>query len=100
MRVRVVGERRARWAAAAAVAVGAALNELLIGPMVRCGPGLPAVFVIAFFAATRLDQGRVGVAVALCLAAVGLQSFYDPHVGASLLVSGVPVVLASWLSGQ
>ena len=23
-------------------AVGAALNELLIGPMVRCGPGLPA----------------------------------------------------------
>jgi hypothetical protein len=40
--------------AAAAVAVGAAANALFIGPMVRCGPGLPAVFVIAFFAATRL----------------------------------------------
>src|ERR1700678_3097286 len=100
MRVRVVGERRARWAAAAAVAVGAALNELLIGPMVRCGPGLPAVFVIAFFAATRLDQRRLAVAAALCLAAVALQSFYDPNLGASFLVAGVPVVLASCLAGR
>ena len=96
----VVWERRAPLAAAAAVAVGAALNELLIGPMVRCGPGLPAVFVIAFFAATRLDQRRLAVAVALCLAAVALQSFYDPHLGASFLVAGVPVVLASCLAGR
>ena len=64
------------------------LNELLIGPMVRCGPGLPAVFVIAFFAATRLDRRRLVVAAALCLAAVTLQSFYDPNLGASFLVAG------------
>jgi signal transduction histidine kinase len=100
MTIPVVGERRAPLAAAAAVAVGAALNELLIGPMVRCGPGLPAVFVIAFFAATRLDRRRLAVAVALCLAAVVLQSFYDPNLGASFLVAGVPVVLASCLAGR
>ena len=99
MTVPVAWERRAPLAAAAAVAIGAELNELLIGPMVRCGPGLPAVFVIAFFAATRLDRLRLGIAVALCLAAVALQSFYDPNLGASFLVAGVPVVLASCLAG-
>ncbi len=99
MTVPVAWERRAPLAAAAAVAVGAALNELLIGPMVRCGPGLPAVFVIAFFAATRLDRRRLVIAIAFCLAAVTLQSFYDPNLGASFLVAGVPVVLASCLAG-
>ena len=100
MTIPVAWERRNPLAAAAAVTVGAALNELLIGPMVRCGPGLPAVFVIAFFAATRLDRRRLVAAAALCLAAVTLQSFYDPNLGASFLVAGVPVVLASCLAGR
>jgi signal transduction histidine kinase len=99
MTIPVAWERRNPLAAAAAVAVGAALNELLIGPMVRCGPGLPAVFVIAFFAATRLDRRWLVAAAALCLAAVTLQSFYDPNLGASFLVAGVPIVLASCLAG-
>ena len=100
MTIPVAWERRSPLAAAAAVAIGAALNELLIGPMVRCGPGLPAVFVIAFFAATRLDRRRLVVAAGLCLAAVTLQSFYDPNLGASFLVAGVPVTLASCLAGR
>jgi signal transduction histidine kinase len=100
MTIPVAWERRAPLAAAAAVAVGAGLNELLIGPMVRCGPGLPAVFVIAFFAATRLAGSRLRLAIALCLAAVALQSFFDPNLGASFLVAGVPVVLASCLAGR
>ena len=100
MTIPVVWERRAPLAAAAAVAIGTGLNELLIGPMVRCGPGLPAVFVIAFFAATRLDRRRLVVAAGLCRAAVTLQSFYDPNLGASFLVAGVPVTLASCLAGR
>ncbi len=100
MTIPVAWERRNPLAAAAAVAVGAALNELLIGPMVRCGPGLPAVFVIAFFAGTRLDRRRLAAAAALCLAAVTLQSFFDPNLGASFLVAGVPVVLASCAAGR
>jgi signal transduction histidine kinase len=100
MTVPVAWERRAPLAAASSVAVGAALNELIIGPMVRCGPGLPAVFVIAFFAATRLDRRRLVIAIALCLAAVTLQSLYDPNLGAGFLVAGVPVVLASGLAGR
>jgi signal transduction histidine kinase len=100
MTVPVAWERRAPLAAAGAVAIGAGLNELLIGPMVRCGPGLPAVFVIAFFSATRLDRRRLEIAIALCLAAVALQSFYDPNLGPSFLVAGVPIVLASCLAGR
>ena len=101
MTVPVAWERRNPLAAAAAVAAGAALNELVIGPMVRCGPGLPAVFVIAYFAATRLDWGRLAVATAFCLAAVDLQSHYDPNLGGSgFLVAGVPVVLATCLAGR
>ena len=101
MTIPVAWERRNPLAAAAAVAIGAALNELLIGPMVRCGPGLPAVFVIAFFAATRLDRRRLVVAAGLCLAAVTLQSLFDPNLGgAGFLVAGVPIVLASGLAGK
>jgi signal transduction histidine kinase len=100
MTVPVAWERRAPLAAAAAVAIGAGLNELLIGPMVRCGPGLPAVFVIAFFSATRLDRRRLKIAIGLCPAAVALQSFYDPNLGPSFLVAGVPIVLASCLAGK
>jgi signal transduction histidine kinase len=100
MTVPVVAERRAPLAAAAAVAVGAALNELIIGPMVRCGPALPAVFVIAFFAATRLDRRRLAIAIALCLASVAVQAFYDPNLGPSFLVAGVPVTLAAGLAGR
>ena len=100
MTIPVAWERRAPLGAAAAVTVGAALNELLIGPMVRCGPGLPAVFAIAFFAGTRLGRRRLLAAAALCLASVTLQSFYDPNLGASFLVAGAPVVLASCLAGR
>jgi hypothetical protein len=62
MTVPVAWERRTPLVAAAVIAAGALVNELLIGPMVRCGPGLPAVLVIAFFAGTRLDWFRLPVA--------------------------------------
>ena len=53
MTLPVAWERRAPVAAAAAVAIGAVGSELLIGPLVRCGAALPAVFAIAFFVGTR-----------------------------------------------
>src|SRR5579863_9718431 len=76
MTVPVAWERRAPLAAAAVLAAGALGNALLIGPMVRCGPALPAVLVVAFFAGTRLDWRRLALAAALSMAAIGLQSFY------------------------
>jgi signal transduction histidine kinase len=100
MTVPVAWERRAPAAAAAVVAVGAAVNELVIGPMIRCGPGLPAVFVIAFFAGTRLDGRRLAVAEGFCAGAVITQALYDPQLGAGFLVAGLPVVAACCLAGR
>ncbi len=100
MTVPVAWERRAPAAAAAVVAVGAAVNELVIGPMIRCGPGLPAVFVIAFFAGTRLNGRRLAVAEGFCAAAVITQALYDPQLGAGFLVAGLPVVAACCLAGR
>ena len=100
MTVPVAWERRAPAAAAAVVAVGAAANELVIGPMIRCGPGLPAVFAIAFFAGTRLDGRRLAVAEGFCASAVITQALYDPQLGAGFLVAGLPVVAACCLAGR
>ena len=100
MTVPVAWERRAPAAAAAAVAVGAVANELVIGPMIRCGPGLPAVFVIAFFAGTRLDGRRLAVAEGFCACAVITQALYDPALGAGFLVAGLPVVAGCCLAGR
>jgi signal transduction histidine kinase len=96
----VAWERRAPLAAAAVVAVGAVVNELLIGPMIRCGPGLPAVLAIAFFAGTRLDTRRLGIAAALCAGAVATQAVYDPHLGPSFMVAGLPAVAAAAAAGR
>jgi signal transduction histidine kinase len=92
MTLPVVFERQAPLAAAAVVAVGAVANEYLIGPLVRCGPGLPAVLAIAFFAVTRLDWRRLILAELLCAGSIVTQAFYDPQLGASFLVAGLPVL--------
>src|ERR1700761_1975161 len=49
----VVAARRCPVAVAAVLAAGAALNWVVIGPLVRCGTGLPAVFYVAFVIGAR-----------------------------------------------
>ena len=88
MTLPVAWERRAPATAAAAVAIGATVNELLIGPMVRCGAALPAVFAIAFFVGTRCSGRRLAVGIAFCLGAVTTQAFFDPQLGPAFLVAG------------
>src|SRR5215472_3020480 len=77
----VVFARRAALTAAAVVAAGTVLNEALIGPMVRCGPGLPAALIVAYFAGTRLRWELLAAAAAACAVDVGFQAWYDPKLG-------------------
>lgn len=99
MTVPVVWERRAPLAAAAVAAAGAVVNELLIGAMVRCGPCLPAVLLIAFFAGTRLSRPRLAIAAALCLASVILQACNDPKLGPGFVTIGLPAVVLACAAG-
>ncbi len=106
MTVPVAWQRRAPLAAAAVLAAGAVLNELALGHIVRCGPCLPAVLLVAFFAGTRLNKARLAATAALCMLNVGLQAAYDPKLGPGLgfLYVGLPVVAlacgAGWLVHQ
>jgi signal transduction histidine kinase len=96
----VAWERRAPLAAAAIVAVGAVVNELLIGPLVRCGPGLPAVLAIAFFAGTRLGTRKLGIAAAFCAGSMATQAFYDPRLDPGFLIAALPAVAAAVIAGR
>jgi signal transduction histidine kinase len=99
MTVPVAWERRAPLGAAAAAAAGAVLNELLIGAMVRCGPCLPAVLLIAFFAGTRLSWRLFALAAALCMASVALQAYNDPQLGPGFMTIGLPAVVLACAAG-
>jgi signal transduction histidine kinase len=104
MTVPVAWERRAPLAAAAVLAAGALGNEYLIGSMVRCGPCLPAVLLVAFFAGTRLDWRRLAIAAALCMGSMTLQSYYDPQLGPGFVTIALPAValacFAGWLAHE
>jgi signal transduction histidine kinase len=100
MTVPVAWERRAPLGAAFVVAVGAVGNEFGVGAMVRCGPGVPAVLVIAYFGGTRLDPRRLALATVLCAGAVTTQSFYDPKLGPSFVVVGLPAVAGAVVAGR
>jgi signal transduction histidine kinase len=98
----VAWARRAPLLAAVTVAAGALVNGLLIGPLVRCGPGLPAVLLIAFFAGTRLGWRLLAVAAALCMANVTAQTHWDPQLGPGwdFLTVGLPAVALACVAGR
>jgi signal transduction histidine kinase len=90
----VVLARRQPLMAAALLAAGAGLNWLLIGPLVRCGVALPAVFYVAFMIGCRRAGWRpVAVGMALLVGNLLCQSYSDPRLG------GPGVALAAVLTG-
>ncbi len=95
----VAWERRAPAGAAVAITAGIVGNQLLFGTLVRCGEALPAILLIAFFAGTRLEQQKLLIACACCLAAMTVESSYDPKLGPSFLVAGVPAVVLACAAG-
>jgi hypothetical protein len=75
---------------------GAVLNCLVIGPMVRCGPGLPALMLAAFALGRRPRRrpyGAIGLAMGALVLSSALQAFTDPQLDAGVLVAMVPVLL-------
>ncbi len=100
MTLPVVIERRNPFVAAVVVAAATAFNELVVGHLIRCGPGLPAVLVIGFFVGTRCTGRQFWLGAACCMAGVVLQAVYDPRLGPSFLLAGVPAMIGFCGAGR
>ncbi|MHB1535388.1 MAG: DUF7134 domain-containing protein [Acidimicrobiales bacterium] len=100
MTVPVAWRRRAPIAAAAVLAGGAVLNGVVFGHMVRCGPSLPAVFLVGFAVGAYCDRPRAGAGLALCAINVTAQSVYDPRLGARVTVLMLPVLAGFFALGR
>ena len=96
----VAWRRRMPMTAAATLALAAALNGLVFGPMVRCGAALPAVFLVAFTVGVICDRARATAGVLLCAAGVAAQAVYDPQLGARVLVLMLPVLAGFFAAGR
>jgi signal transduction histidine kinase len=92
--------RRAPLAAAASLGAAAALNGLVFGSMVRCGPALPAVFLVAFALGSRSAGGAARAGLILCAGNVAAQAFYDPQLGPSTAVPFLLVLAGFFAIGR
>jgi signal transduction histidine kinase len=80
-----------RWPAGAAMALaaGALLNEIVIGPMVRCGVMLPVLFLIAFqFGAVgpTLRRSMLALGVTAWVGVAAMELAWDPVLDSSAAV--------------
>jgi hypothetical protein len=92
----VAWRRRAPIAAAATIAVGAGLNALIFGHLVRCGPALPTAFIVVFAIGARTRGWRSVLGAALVAANIVIQAFSDPQLapGAENLPLFLPIAAA------
>jgi hypothetical protein len=95
----VAWRRPAPLVAAAVMGAAALLNGLVFGPMVRCGPFLPAVFLVAFSVGVRRDRAASAAGLLLCAAAIVAEALYDPQIEGPGLVAVLPVLAAFFASG-
>ncbi len=99
----IIWRRRAPVAVAVALGLGAVLNEVLIGPIVRCGPCLPALLIAAFSLgrwAPDLHWRSAAVAIGALFVSAIVQCATDPQLQLDVLVALVPLILALYGTGR
>jgi len=95
----VAGARISPSGAGVSLALGAGLNELFFGHLVRCGPALPAAFFVAFVAGSALGRrGWLGLSGGLV--SVVVQCIFDPNLGAPVIALMAPITLAFFVAGR
>ena len=90
----VLFARRNPLLAAAALAFGAVVNSVFIGPLVRCGAALPAVFFVAFAIGLRCRRRQAIVGMALLAVNIVCQGYSDPALAGEKAVTS-PLLEAS-----
>jgi signal transduction histidine kinase len=91
-----------RWpvAVSAVLAAGAGLNGVLIGPLVRCGTGLVAVFYTAFVIGARCRNRAAVLGLVLLAVDIVGQAFSDPQLGPGVIAYMVPIAVAFAAAGR
>jgi signal transduction histidine kinase len=82
------------------LAVGAGLNWVVIGHLVRCGAGLLAVFYTAFILGARCRFWLAAVGLGLLSVNIVCQAYSDPQLGSDVIVYMVPVAVAFAAGGR
>lgn len=96
----VAWRRRAPVAAAAVLAAAALLNGLVVGSLVRCGPVLPAIFLVAYTIGTSGGRVRSAAGLVLCGGATIAEGISDPQIGGPGLVFVLPLLAAFFAAGR
>jgi signal transduction histidine kinase len=91
--------RRMPVAAAGILAAAALVNTLVFGPMVRCGPALPAIFLVAYSVAARRGRPWSAAGLLLCAAAMVAEGLADPQIGPGGLAFVLPLLAIFFAAG-
>ncbi len=102
MTLPVAWRRPAPVAVALVLVLGAALNPLVIGEMVRCGPALPALLLCAYSIGRRPVRGLVAMTLGLAFLAgsATIQSLTDPNLDAGVIVVMVAMIVGLYIVGR
>jgi signal transduction histidine kinase len=93
--------RRATVPVAATLAVGAALNWVVIGHMVRCGAALPAVFYVGFSIGNRvIDRRQAALGIAALAGNIVCQAYSDPQLGPDVISYMVAITIGFAIAGR
>jgi signal transduction histidine kinase len=98
----VLFARRSPVPAATTLALGAVINWVLIGHLVRCGAALPAVFFVAFAIGLRCRRRQAVVGMALLVVNIVCQGYSDPQLAsakAGILVFTLPIAIGLMYAG-
>jgi hypothetical protein len=91
--------RRVPLGTVSVMVIATAANGLLFGHVIRCAVALPAALIVAFGIGARLGWPRMAAGLALGVADVVIEGYYDPQISWQGLTTVVPAVLAFFSLG-
>jgi signal transduction histidine kinase len=103
MTLPVAWRRQAPVGVAAVLGVGAVVNLLVVGRMIRCGPALPALLLSAYAIGRYQERiGRLATIAGLgcLLGSATVQCLSDPNLQADVLAALVPMILGLYGVGR
>jgi hypothetical protein len=100
MTLPVVWARRYPIPAAAVAALGAVVNWLFIGSLIRCGAAVPAAFWLACVIGRRLHGWPAVAGMALVLVNLQAQCLSDVELSTASIIALGPAAIAFWFAGR